>query len=128
MLRDQLQECGYEVETLDLAEDLRLLATKKFDVVLLDNWMPRMTGLEFLNALKGQGARVPVILMTGKLTDTTVIQATKMGAFAYVVKPLDFEALMLEFLPDIRRAEECGRRPKPIPLPQLASRAGKTSL
>ncbi len=111
-LCDQLQQCGHEIESLTLAEDgLRLLAAREFDLVLLDNLMPRMSGLEFLKALKDQRVRVPVILMTSAPNDHTVIQATKMGAFAYVIKPLAFDAIMPELEPEIRKALEIGADP-----------------
>src|SRR4051812_41558147 len=80
-LQDNLSEQGHEVRWLDLAEDgLRLLASaEKFDLVLLDNRMPRMSGLEFLAALKNSQACAPVILMTSAHTDRTVIQAMNLG-------------------------------------------------
>src|SRR5439155_17598036 len=83
-LQGELSKQGHEVHWLGLAEEgLRLLTSgKKFDVVLLDNKMPRMSGLEFLAALKQSEVSLPVILLTGAHTDRTVIQAMNLGAFA----------------------------------------------
>jgi DNA-binding NtrC family response regulator len=64
-LRDRLEERGDQVESLDRAEHApELLARTEFDLVLLDNKMPGMSGIEFLAALQQRGLRIPVILMT----------------------------------------------------------------
>lgn len=118
-LRGPLQQIGHSVTFFDRAEDgLRLLKDESIDVVLLDNRMPRMTGLEFLEVLKQRGARVPVILMTSSLNDQTVIRATKMGALAYVVKPEIFGEILPELEPEIRRALDVGRRLREVPIPK----------
>src|SRR5262245_40259394 len=103
LLNDHLQQHGHEVVSLELAEDgLERLVRERFDVVLLDNRMPAMSGLEFLAAAKRRGSSVPVILMTAAHLDQTVIQAMNLGAFAYVIKPLDERDLSAEFDPVIR--------------------------
>jgi DNA-binding NtrC family response regulator len=129
-LCQQLQQQSHEVVCLDLAEEgLHLLSGDPFDLVLLDNLMPRMSGLEFLKALKDRGKRVPVILMTSATNDHTVIQATKRGAFGYVTKPVAFDDIMSELEPEIRKALEIARRPPPVPLPQPGAKVDKdTSL
>jgi len=120
LLGDQLQQLGHDVFTCDRAEvGLRLLADEeKFDLVLLDNRMPRMSGLEFLAACSEQNVRVPVILMTSAHNDQTVIQAMNLGAFAYVIKPLADEEVLSELGPVLREALEITRRPQPVPLPR----------
>src|SRR5690348_3396179 len=74
-LRDALAGEGHRARALDSAEDaLRLLsAPEPFDLVLLDNRMPRMSGLEFLAAASEQGLRVPVVLMTSAHQASTAI-------------------------------------------------------
>jgi DNA-binding NtrC family response regulator len=107
-----LTEEGHQVRILECAEDaLRLLAAgEAFDLVLLDNRMPRMTGLEFLAALKkqqGNGPGPPVILMTNAHHDGTAIQAINLGAFAYVLKA-DPDDMLDELAPLIDKV------PRPI--------------
>jgi DNA-binding NtrC family response regulator len=89
-LQAALREQSHDARWLDRAEEaLGLLASPEtFDLVLLDNKMPRMSGLDFLAAAP-QPLRAPVILMTGAHNDRTAIQATRLGAFGYVIKPLD---------------------------------------
>jgi DNA-binding NtrC family response regulator len=113
----QLEQLGHEVVGHDLAEDgLRHLANGKTDLVLLDNKMPRMSGLEFLDALGEGAAAVPVILMTSAHNDRTVIQAMSKGAFAYVIKPAALDEIMRELEPVLHEAQEITRRPQPVQL------------
>jgi DNA-binding NtrC family response regulator len=96
-LQDRLEEHGHQVETLESAEAApELLAATSFDVVLLDNKMPGMSGIEFLAALQERGLRVPVILMTGHTTTDTAIKAMNLGAFDYVIKPGSYDELFQE--------------------------------
>ena len=116
----QLQKLEHHVRLLDSAEEgLRLLSIEDhgMDLVLVDNKMPRMSGLEFLEALFGRDVLVPVILMTSAHHDQTVIQALKIGAFAYVIKPLVDEEIMEELGTAILEAMEITRRPKAVQLP-----------
>ncbi|MBI1913451.1 MAG: sigma-54-dependent Fis family transcriptional regulator, partial [Planctomycetes bacterium] len=118
ILRDSLEGLGHEVRWLDLAEDgLRLLAAgEPVDVVLLDNRMPRMSGLEFLKALQQTDVAVPVVLMTGEHNDRTAIEAINLGAFDYVLKPRSEEDGLGELPRVLEEALEVLRRPRPVPL------------
>jgi DNA-binding NtrC family response regulator len=120
-LQSQLREQGHDVRWLDRAEDaLRAVsAPEPFELVLLDNKMPRMSGLEFLAAAR-TSLRVPVILMTNAHSDRTVIQAMNLGAFAYVLKPLDFHDVLGELGPVLREALEITRRPGRVQLQPAA--------
>jgi DNA-binding NtrC family response regulator/tRNA A-37 threonylcarbamoyl transferase component Bud32 len=112
-LGDDLRQRGHQVECLDRAErGPDLLGQGGYDVVLLDNTMPGLSGLEFLEAMQERGIRVPAILMTGFATTDVAIQAMNRGAFDYVVKPDDFDALGRELEPLIARAAEIARAMK----------------
>jgi DNA-binding NtrC family response regulator len=86
-----------------------LLGREEFDLVLLDNKMPGMSGIEFLTTLRQRNLGVPVILMTGHATTNTAIQAMNLGAFDYVVKPLELDQLVGELEPLIAKALELVR-------------------
>lgn len=104
-LQDRLEEHGHQVESLERAEHApELLAKAEFDLVLLDNKMPGMTGIEFLAALQERGLRIPVILMTGHTTTDTAIQAINLGAFDYVIKPDNYDLLFHELQAPIEEA------------------------
>jgi two-component system nitrogen regulation response regulator GlnG len=117
--RELLAARGHQVRSLDSAEDaLRLPASERFDLILLDDKMPRMSGLEFLEETARRDLRVPVILMTSAHNDSTAIRATNLGAFGYVIKEVDLEAFLAELQPLIDELEEVMRRPAHVPLPE----------
>jgi DNA-binding NtrC family response regulator len=117
-LREELEALCHTVECLEHAEDgPDRLAAGHFDVVLLDNIMPRMTGLEFLRTLRGRGIKVPIVLMTGDPTSDTAIRAINLGAFDYVIKPGDVQTLARDLQRIIVRAVEFTRPPKEVHVP-----------
>lgn len=108
-----LAENGHRVDHLESATGApEILSQVNYDLVLLDNRMPEITGIEFLAALEGRGISVPVVLMTGDPTSDTAIQAMNLGAFDYVVKPLELEILIEELEPLIAKAENIVRLTK----------------
>ena len=77
------------------AEGLTMFETQIFDIIILDNAMPIMTGLEFLNHLqhRSQQSDAPIIMSTGSLNSEVREEATKLGAYAIVGKPHDLDEL-----------------------------------
>ncbi len=109
-LHAELEAHGHVVECLDRGESgPDLLARSPFDLVLLDNKMPGMTGIEFLGALRSRQIEVPIILMTGYSTSETAIHAMNLGAFDYIIKPDDYQTLARELTPLIHDALEITR-------------------
>ena len=78
----------------DGAEALRLVRTRRFDLVLLDVWMPRMNGLELLSRLRRRGARQKVLVMTSDDTPDTLLRAVREEAFQWIHKPLEPPVLL----------------------------------
>jgi two-component system nitrogen regulation response regulator GlnG len=70
-------------------EGSRLFQEHRPDVVVLDVRLPDMTGLEAFRRLQELDAKAPIILVTGHGTAETAIEAMRLGAYEYVVKPLD---------------------------------------
>jgi DNA-binding NtrC family response regulator len=64
------------------------------DVAVIDICLPGMTGLEAFRRLRAAQPRLPVIVMTGQGTMDSAIEATKLGAFDYQLKPLEPEAML----------------------------------
>jgi len=83
------------VEAENGAMGLSLLESQRFDVIILDNAMPVMTGMEFLDRLqhRSQNPVVPVIMVTGLLTGEIRQEATRLGIYAILEKPYDFGEL-----------------------------------
>src|SRR5687768_16116544 len=74
-------------------EGLRLIPRIKPDLVMMDVRMGGMTGLETLRRLRQMDAKLPVIMMTAYGTTQTAIEAMKLGAYDYLLKPFDVPKL-----------------------------------
>ncbi|HDS29427.1 MAG TPA: sigma-54-dependent Fis family transcriptional regulator [Firmicutes bacterium] len=87
---------GYESVTAPTGGDGLLLASSKLiDCVLLDVWLPDIDGLQVLRELRRDYPMTPVIMMSGHSTISTAVDATKLGAFTFLEKPLDLDRLLL---------------------------------
>src|SRR4051794_33683201 len=75
------------------AEGLELVRRHRPDVIILDVHLPDDTGLETLRRLRQIDAQSPVVFITGKSTTDTAIEAMKLGAYDYLVKPLELSQL-----------------------------------
>ncbi len=85
---------GWTVETsANGRQAIERVKASSFDVILSDISMPEMNGLEFLRAVRDHDLDVPVILMTGEPGLDSAIRAVEYGAFRYLVKPVDVDAL-----------------------------------
>lgn len=73
--------------------------------MLLDIKMPGMDGLEVLEALREQYPSLPVIIISGHGTINTAVEATKLGAFDFLEKPIDMERLLLTIRNGLAQAE-----------------------
>jgi EAL domain-containing protein (putative c-di-GMP-specific phosphodiesterase class I) len=78
----------------DGATAAELLVREKFDVVLTDIQLPRMSGIDLLRVVRAYDLDVPVIVMTGAPSVETAIAAIDLGALTYIAKP--FEGTKLE--------------------------------
>ncbi len=74
---------------------LNLALQEEPDLVLLDIKMPKMDGLEVLQTMIQQGTQAPVVMISGHGTVQTAVEATKLGAFEFLEKPLDRDRLLL---------------------------------
>lgn len=95
-LKEILEYENYQVtEAEDGAEGLKLATKFAFDVVFCDIKMPKMDGLEVLDALVQKGIDCRVIMISGHGTVETAVQAIKVGAFDFIQKPLDLNRILL---------------------------------
>lgn len=91
-----LSELGHEVRAAGDAEQaLRELNGQEMDLVILDICLPGMSGLDALRQIKKDRRKLPVIVMTGRGTMETAIEATKLGAFEYHLKPVEPDEILL---------------------------------
>ena len=96
---------GYETRTAASAEEaLNLMREKMPQCVVMDVRMPGMDGLEALKRMRALEGCPPVVIMTAYSTTETAIEATRLGAFDYMLKPFDIPQV-LELL---RQLEQVG--------------------
>ena len=94
LLKRELSRKGFSVETASGAEEaLSLVKQNAYDVILLDIVMPGVDGISFMKKLKGDPAAPAIIVLTGKATVETAVQAMKNGAYDYLTKPCKLEEL-----------------------------------
>ena len=95
LTRTTLAKAGYAVSVAqDGAEALTRMRGKKFDLVLLDVWMPRMDGLAVLDRMKRLKTRPRVVVMTSDDAPQTVLKAIRRQAYQYLHKPVEPAALV----------------------------------
>ena len=94
-LQRVLEAEGYLVQLIDRGDEgLNAASTEAFDIVITDLKLPGVNGLELVRRLHAAKPRVPVILMTAHGTTETAIEAMKLGAFDYLVKPFEMAELI----------------------------------
>jgi DNA-binding NtrC family response regulator len=95
-LAELAQRWGYDVQTaMDGTEALRRAIEWHPDVILTDLVMPNMDGLWLLRALRTELPDCPVVLLTGRGTIQTAVQAIKEGAYDFIEKPLEVSRLRI---------------------------------
>ena len=97
-LGSALRADGHEVvTTADPREARRLLGQRPFDVLVVDNLMPELTGLDLIRELSATPAaeRPQTVMMTAHATIEGAIEAMKLGAFDYLQKPFEIDELLV---------------------------------
>jgi DNA-binding response OmpR family regulator len=86
---------GIEVESaLNGEKALDIMVKKEFEVVILDVMMPGLGGLQVLRQIKSTYPNTQVILLTGHGATREGIEGMRLGAFDYLIKPVDIEELL----------------------------------
>ena len=107
-LSERLMLRGIEVDSaLNGEEALALMVEKVFAVVILDVMMPGLGGLEVLKQIKSTHPNTQVILLTGHGSTREGIEGMRLGAFDYLIKPVDIED-MLEKMKEAARTVGTG--------------------
>lgn len=114
---------GYEVQSSNSgSKALEMASEQSFDLILLDYKMPGMTGLDTLRQIRQAQVKTPIIIMTAYGTTDTAIEAMKLGAYDYLLKPFDREELkqLAEDALEVNRLMKetvsfPGPTPKPLP-------------
>ncbi len=111
VLARRLQHQGYKVDAVQTGiEALGYLSGNEVDVVLLDIKMPGIDGLETLRRFKARWPLVEVIMITAHATVATGVNAIRMGAWDYVIKPFDRRELITRIEAAVRHKRDRERR------------------
>ena len=98
LLLEILNDEGHTVELAENASAARTArqhAAEPFDLILLDIWMPDTDGVTLLKEWSASGQLcIPVIMMSGHATIDTAVEATKIGAHAFLEKPITLQKLL----------------------------------
>ncbi len=129
LIKEILSDEGYEVtNAADAAEARAARDEGKFDLILLDIWMPDTDGISLLREWSEHGELdCPVVIMSGHGTVDTAVEATRLGAFDFVEKPLSIAKL----LRTVERAIEASKKQTSTArrlLPALMTPVGRSKL
>ncbi|MGL4511543.1 MAG: response regulator [Lacipirellulaceae bacterium] len=97
IIAEQLRGAGYESEAVnDPLTAMSALVRGQHRIVLLDIHMPHRSGLHLLSDIKAYDAGIQVIMLTGLVNETTVLEAMRQGAEACLFKPVSDERVLLD--------------------------------
>ena len=118
LLSEILNDEGHQVELAENAAQARAARGRgRPDLVLLDIWMPDTDGVTLLKEWSSGGLlSMPVIMMSGHATIDTAVEATKIGAMAFLEKPITLQKLLKAVEQGL--VKSAGRKPSP-PVMQL---------
>ncbi|ANM31160.1 chemotaxis protein CheY [Acidobacteria bacterium Mor1] len=104
-LRDGFGYEGYEVTVArDGAEGMKQATERAHDLIILDVMLPKVSGLDILKRVRGDGNAVPVIMLTARGQEIDKVLGLRLGADDYVTKPFSFMELMARVEALLRRA------------------------
>jgi len=94
-LKQGLEEEGYKITAATNGKaGLEAFNDGKFDLLLLDWMLPKMTGLELCKAIRQMNTKVPILFLTAKDTVQETVEGLKAGANDYIKKPFSFDELV----------------------------------
>jgi DNA-binding response OmpR family regulator len=106
-LKDNLEFEGYEVDYAeDGQEGLDKILANKYNLILLDVMMPKMSGLDVCRNIRKKGINTPVILLTAKGEEIDKILGLELGADDYVTKPFSLRELLARIKAILRRGDD----------------------
>jgi two-component system KDP operon response regulator KdpE len=104
-LRTSLAASGYGViEADDAAGAMRLLAADKPDLVILDLGLPDKSGLELIGEIRNKMSAVPIVVLSARHDERSMVEALDLGADDYVAKPFGMAELMARLRAALRHA------------------------
>ena len=129
LIQDILSDEGYGVTVAADANEARAARDdKNFDLILLDIWMPDTDGITLLREWSDGGdLKSPVVIMSGHGTVDTAVEATRLGAFDFVEKPLSLAKLLRTVEAALASTEKQAASQRSL-LPSLLAPVGRSKL
>lgn len=126
LLSEILNDEGHAVELAENAAQARQARSRsRPDLVLLDIWMPDTDGVSLLKEWSATGQlNMPVIMMSGHATIDTAVEATRIGAQAFLEKPITMQKLLKAVEQSLTRNQPPAARPSPPPYAGSILRTG----
>jgi CheY-like chemotaxis protein/anti-sigma regulatory factor (Ser/Thr protein kinase) len=116
LVKSILTRAGFRTTAAkDGVEALKALRTRRFDLILLDVWMPRMNGLDLLERIRARKTAPRVVVMTSDDAPATLLRAVRQQAFKYVHKPVAPPSLL-------STVREVLKAPPPPPIEVVSAR------
>lgn len=115
VLSERLEVRGFEIKTaLSGEEALKWIYKSEFDVVLLDVIIPEDNGIEILKEIKRAKPLIQIIMLTGHAKIDTAVRGIELGAYDYLLKPLEIEPLVekIKMAYDYKSAQQKRARQK----------------
>lgn len=107
LLKEGLEDESYAVDVAnDGSEGYRTAAADDYDVIILDIMLPGMNGYEVCRALRNDGDKTPILILTARDTERDIVEGLDTGADDYLAKPFSFDVLLVRIRALLRRPNE----------------------
>lgn len=107
LLKEGLEDEAYAVDVAnDGSEGYRTAVADDYDVIILDIMLPGMNGYEVCRALRNDGSKTPILMLTARDTERDIVEGLDTGADDYLAKPFSFDVLLARIRALLRRPNE----------------------
>lgn len=107
LLKEGLEDESYAVDVAnDGSEGYRTATADDYDVIILDIMLPGMNGYEVCRALRNDGNKTPILMLTARDTERDIVEGLDTGADDYLAKPFSFDVLLARIGALLRRPNE----------------------
>lgn len=107
LLKEGLEDESYAVDVAnDGSEGYRTAVADDYDVIILDIMLPEMNGYEVCRALRNDGNKTPILMLTARDAERDIVEGLDTGADDYLAKPFSFDVLLARIRALLRRPNE----------------------
>ncbi len=107
LLKEGLEDESYAVDVVhDGNEGYRTAVADEYDVIILDIMLPEMNGYEVCRALRNDGNKTPILMLTARDAERDIVEGLDTGADDYLAKPFSFDVLLARIRALLRRPNE----------------------